>query len=132
MIYTKVNNVSNPMMAQTIKPTGCTCMELSHGAHLTKSSYGSWWYGDSVKTASLQCSPQLYKGIAARYVLYFGMLCFTIPAMPLTESANPSSFSRQHTVVPQSTAATGPVRVRSISAIFSSSREACLRRVSLL
>ena len=28
--------------------------------------------------------------------------------MPLTESANPSSLSRKHTVVPQSTAATGP------------------------
>ena len=39
--------------------------------------------------------------------------------MRLTESANPSCFSRKHTVVLQSTAATGMVSVWSMLAIFS-------------
>ena len=53
MMYMKVNNVSNPVMAQTIKPMGCTCRELSHGAHLNHPMVHGGMHGHLVKTVSL-------------------------------------------------------------------------------
>ena len=50
------------MMVQTIKPTGCTCRELSHPVHLViESSYCSWWYGYSVTHCMTQSALTLLK-----------------------------------------------------------------------